>query len=194
MIRFRFKIPGGERFGDFIFYKPFHLFRLAMNVDPYLNPNSQIQLLARRLMGALPHIDIAGIDFTVDWRLRELRETAEPWNKIDLNLLSESESGEEYLGLYDTKEKQLYDLDDNITTVPENVVGLEIPHEIKLDPVAVAREYGIDIVQFVQLNPIVKDMKALIRPITETGLPEMVAENLRKSQNSEQNLGRKMGR
>jgi uncharacterized protein YbaR (Trm112 family) len=169
-----------------------------MDIQPYLDPNSQIQLLARRLMGALPHIEIAGIDFTVDWRLRELRETSAPWNKIDLNVLRESESGEEYLGLYDTKGKRLYDLDDNITILPENVIGLEIPHEIKLDPVAVAREYGIDIVQFVQLNPIVKDLKAFIRPVTETGLPEMVAENLRKTQNPEQetenNRARKTGR
>ncbi len=169
-----------------------------MDIQPYLDPNSQIQLLARRLMGALPHIDIAGIDFTVDWRLRELRETAAPWNKINLDLLRESESGEEYLGLYDTKEKQLYDLDDNITIVPENVVGLEIPYELKLDPVAVAREYGVDIVQFVQLNPIVKDLKAFIRPVKETGLPEMVAENLRKTQNpaqdAEHSRSRKMGR
>jgi len=168
-----------------------------MDIQPYLDPYSQIQLLARRLMGVLPHIDIAGVDFTVDWRLRELRETAAPWNKINLESLRESESGEEYLGLYDTKEKQLYDPDINLTRVPENVVGLEIPHEVKLDPVAVAREYGVNIVQFVQQNPIEKDLKAFIRPVAETGLPEMVAENLR-TQNPEQghehNRARKTGR
>ena len=162
-----------------------------MVISPYLDPDSSIQLLARRLMGALPHIDIAGIDFTVDWRLRELRETAAPWNKINLELLRESESGEEYLGLYDIKEKKLYELNDQITAVPENVVGLEIPHEIKLDPVAVAREYGLDIAEFVQRNPIVKDLKAFIRPVTETGLPELVAENIRKGRNAGENENRR---
>jgi hypothetical protein len=169
-----------------------------MHTDPYLNPNSPIQLLARRLMGALPHIDIAGTDFTIDWRIRELRETAAPWNKINLNLLSESESGEEYLGLYDTVEKQLYNLDDNIIMLPENVICIEIPNEVKLDPIAVARQYGLVIAEFVQQHPIEKNLSAFIRPLTETGLPEMVAENLRKiqspGQNAEQNRGRKMGR
>lgn len=39
----------------------------------------------RRLAGVLPHIDIAGTDFPIDWRLRELRETGRPGNHIDIN-------------------------------------------------------------------------------------------------------------
>lgn len=163
-----------------------------MNISPYLDPNSQIQLLARRLMGVLPHIDIAGTDFTVDWRLRELRETAVPWNKIDINMLRESESGEEYLGLFGTEQRSLYDFDDSILSVPENVIGIAIPNEIKLDPVAVAREFGVDIIEFVQLHPLVKNLKAVVLPINETGIPEIVAENLRKLNSPD--IRGKMGR
>jgi hypothetical protein len=116
--------------------------------------------------------------------------------RVFIYYLDNLESGEEYLGLYDIKERRLYDLNDSITILPENVVGLEIPHEVKLDPVGVECEFGVDISQFFQQNPITTDLKTLIRPIIETCLPEMVEENLRKAknQNIEQNLGRKMGR
>ena len=156
------------------------------------------ELLALRLTGKLPHITIAGADFTVDWRLRELRETAAPWNRIDINNLRESESGEEYLGLYNTEEKRLYHVDNAMTVLPENVVHLGVPNEIKLDPVAVAREYGIDINQFVRENPIMETLTAVILPISETGLPELVQENLKKATDTREGLGfdqeRKIGR
>ena len=41
----------------------------------------------RRLAGLLPHIDLAGTDFIVDWRLKELREKDAPWNRIKLKSL-----------------------------------------------------------------------------------------------------------
>ena len=150
--------------------------------------------LAMRLSGKFPHIDLAGTDFTIDWRLKELRETAVPWNRINIHDLTESESGAEYLALYDTKEKRLYDFDDSITTLPENVVGLEIPIGTVLDPVAVAREHGADIIEFVRENPIQENLTALVRPITETGLPELVEENLRKLAGPGEDSGRKIGR
>lgn len=153
--------------------------------QPPNNEGSALQSLARRLMGVLPHIDIAGVDFTIDWRLRELRETAVPWNKINLDELRESESGEEYLGLYDTRERRLHEFDPDMISLPENVVGIEIPNEIKLDPVAVAREYGIDVNEFLERHPMQNNLKALVRPISETGLPELVVANLSKSQSNE---------
>jgi hypothetical protein len=42
------------------------------------------EILARRLAGELPYIDVLGTDFTVEWRLKELRETAKPWKNINL--------------------------------------------------------------------------------------------------------------
>jgi hypothetical protein len=157
---------------------------------------AQAELLKIRLAGKLPHIDIVGDDFTVDWRLRELRETAAPWNIISINDLRESESGREYLGLYDVSQKRLYTVDNEMTVVPQNVIGIEIPHENRLDPVAVAREKGFDIKQFVLRNPIQGNLKAMIRPVSETGLPELVEQNVRKSVHSgetEQRV-RKFGR
>lgn len=138
--------------------------------------------LATRLKGVLPHIDLDGTDFTIDWRLRELRETDSPWNKLDFNVMDMAESGEEYYCLYNAADHTHYPFDDTITQLPENVVLLEIPYEVKLDPVAVAREYHIDPHDFVSKNPISANLKATVKPIAETGLAELVAENLRKEQ------------
>ncbi|WP_345209335.1 hypothetical protein [Mucilaginibacter gynuensis] len=43
------------------------------NMKP--QPLSQVSLQAARRAGKLPHIDINGTDFTIDWRLKELRQT-----------------------------------------------------------------------------------------------------------------------
>lgn len=147
-----------------------------------------VELLQERLTGKLPHIDLDGTDFTIDWRLRELRETESPWNKLDFNTMDMSESGDEYFCLYNTADHTHYQFDDAITSLPENIILLEIPYEIKLDPVAVAREYAIDVRQFVMQNPIQKDLKANVKPLSATGIPELIEENLKKEQ------ARKIGR
>jgi len=171
-----------------------HREQIQIRLEDPVQQQEADELLALRLTGKLPHIGIAGTDFTIDWRLNELRETAVPWNKINIYDLTESESGAEYLALYDTKEKRLYDFDDSITILPENVVGLEIPVGTVLDPVAVAREHGADIIEFVREHPIQENLTALVRPITETGLPELVEENLRKRTGPGEDSGRKIGR
>ena len=55
---------------------------------------------------------------------------------------------------------------------------------------------GAAIEQFVKQNPIHENLAAMIRPISETGLPELVEQNLRKAMNpgeTEQRV-RKFGR
>ena len=96
---------------------------------------AQAELLRVRLDGKLPHIDIAGDDFTIDWRLRELRETAAPWNRISINGLRESESGKEYLGLYDVSKKKLYTVDNEMTVVPQNITAFAEDWSLSRDDV-----------------------------------------------------------
>jgi hypothetical protein len=60
--------------------------------------------------------------------------------------------------------------------------------------VAVAREHGVDINEFVRENPIGKDLTAVVKPISETGLPELVEGNLRKRTGPGEDSGRKVGR
>lgn len=74
---------------------------------------------------------------------------------------------------------------------------LEIPHELKLDPVAVARERGVDVALILKENPIQKDLAAIVKPLSESRLPQLIEENLKKEQalNNEQVLrkGRGLG-
>jgi hypothetical protein len=73
----------------------------------------------------------------------------------------------------------------------KNVVLLEIPHEIKLDPMAVAREQGIDHHALLKENPIQSELKAIVKPISEAGLSKLIAESLKNDQSLK--TGKKTG-
>lgn len=137
----------------------------------------------RRASGILPHIEIAGIDFTVDWRLFELRETDAPWNHIRLDYIDLSDDGEWYLLLFDTATHQVFDFHDEVTEVPDTVVFLQIPDETKLDPVALARQFRVDPLEFIQEHPILPSLKAMAIPLSETNIPALVAQNRRRMEN-----------
>ncbi|PAW95085.1 hypothetical protein CKK33_16920 [Mucilaginibacter sp. MD40] len=146
---------------------------------------------ARRLSGELPHIDIAGTDFTVDWRLREMRETAEPWKHISFNDLDMSDDGLNYVFFYDTAEHNVFDFNETVTEMPENVLIAEIPNEYGLDPVALARECELGEAGLLAHNPVRLKHSASLKPITGIGLEGFIEEN---KQRLSQHAGRKNGR
>lgn len=94
---------------------------------------------ARRLAGVLPHIDLAGRDFIFDCRLRELRETDAPWNRISFDQFMPNEKDDGYLFFYDRRSHQAGYIG-TPEDMPAEVCLLEIPQEVSIDPVAVARE------------------------------------------------------
>jgi hypothetical protein len=132
---------------------------------------------ARRLSGELPHIDIAGTDFTVDWRLREIRETAVPWKHISFKDMDMSDDGLNYVFFYDTGEHNIFDFNETVTQMPENVIIAEIPNEYGLDPVALAREYELGEAGLLAHNPVVLKHAANLKPITGMGLEGFIEEN-----------------
>jgi hypothetical protein len=121
---------------------------------------------ALRFSGKLPHIELAGSDFTVDWRLKELREMNEPWNRIQLDGLEMSDSGEHYLCFYNTDAHKTTNDISEILARPEKVVLLEIPYEVELDPVAVAREYGIGDIELLPEHPVKMYQKAKVTALS----------------------------
>ena len=139
--------------------------------------------LADRLKGVLPHIAIAGTDFTIDWRLKELRETAQLWNRIAVKAMELMPDGERYCCYYDLESRRQYFPDPDLTELPENVGMLVIPNELKLDPVGVAREYGLKDEELLDRCPIQEILTAEIRPLSETALPQLVGENRQRLQN-----------
>lgn len=149
--------------------------------DPF-----QQQLAAERLRiresGKLPHIDLAGTDFTIDWRLREMRETELPWKNIKFDDLEMDDYGDSYLCFFNTEIHELYWPPDDLIALPTNVVVLEIPNELKLDPVAVARRYGSDLAELLREHPIGDNLVAKVIPLTETGLPNLIENNIKRQQ------------
>jgi hypothetical protein len=100
------------------------------------------ELLQERLAGKLPHIDLHGTDFTIDWRLRELRETESPWNKLDFNTMDMSESGDEYFCLYNAADHTHYQFDDTITSLPVVIGSLRQQGILKIAAVVNRNNMG----------------------------------------------------
>lgn len=148
---------------------------------------------ALRLSGMLPHIDLAGTDFTIDWRMKELRETELPWKNISLRNMEMSDSGEEYLCFYNIETHEVFEPDEMLFELPDKVVVLEIPYEIKLDPVAVAREYGIGETDLLADHPFQMKLTAKVTPLSETGLSKFIEENKRRN-DQKNDRGPKRGR
>lgn len=137
-------------------------------------------LVAARLNGILPRIDIAGYPFIVDWRLKELRPVDDFSTRLDLRHMPMSDDGEKYLCFYHVPTRCEWKANDSITAVPKDVVLLEIPYELKLDPVSVARQYGLKDTELLENHPIQKELKAKVIPLEETGLPDLIKQNREK--------------
>ena len=116
--------------------------------------------LQQRIGGKLPEIDIAGTMFFVDIRLHELRSDYQLMSRINLDNLESGANGDTYLFAFNTESKQLVNIDPKLTAWPDNVIIVEIPDEVKLDPYAFARENEIDPLEFVKNHPIEKELKA----------------------------------
>jgi hypothetical protein len=157
--------------------------KIRVRLEDPVQQKMATELLKIRLSGKLTHIDLAGTDFTIDWRLRHLRETAEPWKNISFKEMEMAQSGEEYLIFFDTESHNNYIPHDDITELPENVVGLEIPYELRLDPVAVARDYGMEEIVLLAEHPIQVTLSAKVIPLSGTGLPEFIDNNLKTKRN-----------
>jgi hypothetical protein len=140
--------------------------------------------VALRLSGVLPHIDLAGTDFTVDWRLRQMRKTELPWKNISFDDFEMDDCGDKYLCFFNTQTHELYMPPEDLMELPEHIVVLEIPNELDLDPIAVAREYGSDLYELLIEHPIAENLTAKVSPLSETGLPAMIENNIRTQQNS----------
>ncbi len=136
--------------------------------------------LQQRKGGKLPEIDIAGTMFYVEVRLRELRADYRLMSRINLDNLEFGPDGESYRFAFNTETKRLVDIDTTITEWPKDVVIVEIPGELKLDPYSVAREMGIDPEEFVKEHPIEKELKAKIIHLSETGFPALMEKNKKK--------------
>jgi hypothetical protein len=135
------------------------------------------KLLDQRLNGILPQIDLAGEKFTVDLRLQELRNSKYFFPVISLKSFELTNDGWHYEAYYHPVMKQVVELDPKLLEFPEGVIKLKIPNEIGLDPVATARQYGMNERELLRRHPIQKDLKAEVIPLSETHIPALIRRN-----------------
>lgn len=150
--------------------------------------------LQQRQGGKLPIIDIEGTPYFVEIRLRELRADFRLMSRINLDKCETAPDGESYRFAYDTATKQMVTIDPGITEWPENVKVLEVPGDIKLDPYSLARDNGMDPVEFVKKNPFPKELKAKEIQLAQTGFPEIMDKNRKAKQGLLQKKDRPLGK
>jgi hypothetical protein len=133
--------------------------------------------LEQRKIGILPEIDIVGHSYTVDLRLNELRNVGFPSKKLSLDEMVTSPDGKHYLFFYDRESRTILHASSDMLTLPKNAVLVTIPDEMGLDPVGVARKYGLGDEYFLKMHPYEKGPKAKITSMEESGLTEYVETN-----------------
>jgi hypothetical protein len=150
------------------------------------------ELLALRHQGALPQIDIAGERFIVDVRLQELRHALNFHPAISLKSFELTNDGWKYEAFYHPVIRQVVGIDPKLTEFPDGVVKIQLPNEIGLDPVAVARRYGIDEHVLLRRHPIQKALKAKVIPLSETGVPALIRHNREELQQQHREIVRRI--
>lgn len=136
----------------------------------------------KRRMGLLPQIDIAGEMFFIDLRLKELRHVQFFTPIISLRSFTITDDGNYYQAFYHPLIKQVVDIDPKLTEFPDGVVLIRMPNELGLDPIGTAREYGMDDTEVLKEYPIQESLKAEIIPLSETGVPQLIARNRQELQ------------
>jgi hypothetical protein len=175
-------------------YEEARLEKIRVRMEDPVEQQKAAELLKIRQSGKLPHIDLAGTDFTVDWRLRQMRDTEQPWNNISFDDFEMDDYGNKYLCFFNTQTHELYMPPEDLIELQEHVVVLEIPNELDLDPVAVAREYGSNLSELLREYPINENLVAKVSPLSETGLPAMIENNIRLQQQNSSTERLKRGR
>ena len=150
------------------------------------------KLLDQRLNGVLPQIDLAGEMFVIDLHLQELRHAANFHPVISLKSFELTNDGWYYEAYYHPVMKQVVELDPRLLELPEGVIKLKIPNEIGLDPVATARQYGMDERALLRRHPIQKDLKAEVIPLSETHIPALIRRNKEALQREHRDNARRL--
>lgn len=95
---------------------------------------------SKNMARKLPEYTLAGTLFTVDARIYEFRETAQPWNKISMDDFWEETPTHI---LFDTQAKNIYTGAMHISDRPAHVQIVIVPPIMELDPIGLARHYNM---------------------------------------------------
>lgn len=122
----------------------------------------QKAVIARRLVGHLPIINICGQPFFIDIRAQQLRSVADYGKYLPFSLMQPDPMTHGRKFLYDPTASELYHPLDNDSDVPDKLVLIHLPFELQLDPIGVARMNGYDMDLALKMYPIQKELKAVV--------------------------------
>lgn len=146
------------------------------------------EALGRRLGGELPTIEIMGYHFLVDIANEELRPSGD--NFASALRFSEIEScyddeKEAYIITFNTKNGEYQAIHfEELDAIPDDIVAVSIPFELRLDAIGFFRRYGTEQFQFLKEYNIRMHCKAEEVSWQEFGLPS----HIRQPQKAEINL------
>lgn len=140
--------------------------------------------LEKRLAGHLPTVDISGQLFYVDLRMKCLRpKDIFSTRGIEFDKIQDDYSilEEDFVFTYNPKtyEAEKFDFND-IQSIPEDILLVELPAKQKLDPVSYARICGYDVESFVRTIGIQSHFKVNTVPLKKR-LLEIQAHQKKKS-------------
>jgi hypothetical protein len=150
------------------------------------------EALDRRLNGVLPRINIAGEDFIIDLRLKEMRHARHFFPVLSLKSFELTGDGWNYEAYYHLLLRQVVEIDPKLTEFPEGVVLIRIPNEIGLDPVGTARDYGMDERELLRRYPIQTALSTEVIPLSETHIPALIRQNREQLQKEHQDNARRI--
>ncbi|WP_431609220.1 hypothetical protein [Chryseobacterium sp. 'Rf worker isolate 10'] len=143
----------------------------------------------RMAWGMLPTIDIAGHTFYVDLRMDMLRPKDDFLSKGIVFSEVEGyyiEDKEKYIIPYNPKTREFQEPNYNtITTIPKDLIAIEIPNERNLDPIGWNRKMGLDLKTGLQWIGVKDHHTAGIVPWENTPLREIIEANLLRKENKE---------
>lgn len=125
-------------------------------------PVEQVSLLEERLKGVLPQLTIGHEQYEVDWERKCLHGV--DGKRINLNAMDMNVEGTEYVCLYNQRLGIVADPKFQQQHYPD-LVKLSIPYELKLDPVGVARQYGMKDYELLGKYPLAEKLEAKFTPV-----------------------------
>lgn len=158
---------------------------MQLQTQQLIHEQLQASLLEKRLTGELPTITIGKVDFVIDLAHNELREAGNPAHKLPINNMTVSQDGKSLYCYYHIGRHEIYQPADDIKSLPKNVRLLQIPSKERLDPYGLAIQSGKNVKGFLSEHPLSEKLSAVMYPLSESRLPEIIKENLRLEQQKE---------
>lgn len=181
----------------------------------YIRQNSDLDIMIKEAYdmrvnkGMLPTIEIEEHTFYVDLRMDKLRPKDDFLsNGIGFSQIEDyfNDTTEKYVIPYNRQKKELGEIDyETITKIPKDLVVVEIPSEIKMDPIGWNRLHGFDLKDGLRETGLQMNFTAKQAKWEDIYVPQKIKENLaqlkrekqqnkpiKTSQNQQSKKGRKM--